>query len=260
MPEPEPNAVESNAALLPAELRRMVPRPVRLTAAGKAVAVLALLLAAGAVAAGIGLYLAAERDRSRLEEIRREAVTAEAEIIAITRRRGRQDQVTVIYQYAAGGRTYRGGARLRRREAARLRVGERLAIGYLPSAPERSWRLGREPAGVPLWTAPAVPAGLGLSAAALLLVLRGRRRLLAEGRAAPARVIRTEKLGGKQRLHRVHYEFTLPSGARRSGRFDVSGAPPEPGAWLVILYDPDEPRRQGRYPFSLVRVARPQES
>jgi hypothetical protein len=48
----------------------------------------------------------------------------------------------------------------------------------------------------------------------------------------------------------VKYEFTALSGALRTGSFSCQNRL-EPGTATVILYDPDNPRRAGRYPLSL---------
>ena len=82
-----------------------------------------------------------------------------------------------------------------------------------------------------------------------------QRRLLAEGRPALARVTGSKRVvAGHGGHHHVQYEFRILSGAKRAGACDVRRNPPSPGATLVILYDSDEPRRQARYPLSLVRL------
>jgi hypothetical protein len=53
--------------------------------------------------------------------------------------------------------------------------------------------------------------------------------------------------------NRIRYEFTLPGGSTRSGKYDTNCAAPAAGATIVVLYDPEEPRRQGRYPLTLVK-------
>jgi len=162
----------SAPAAIPQELVRAIPRPVRLTTAGKAAAAFALLLAAGAPGAGVTLYLAHESGRLRLERIRREAVWTEAEVIRTGVTRDKERRLFAVYRYQAGDRYYTGRFTVRRQNAAGLRAGSRVAIGYLPSEPARSWRLGHEPAGPPLWTAAAVAAGLAGSALAIGLTLR----------------------------------------------------------------------------------------
>lgn len=243
---------------VPPELLRAIPRPVRLTVAGKLAAVVALLLAIGAPAAGIGLYLAHESGRARLERIRREVAWTEAEVIQTGTTRDKERRRFVVYRYAAGGRFYTGRFTVRRRDVVGIGVGSRLTVGYLPSEPARSWRVGQEPAGPPLWVALAVAATLAVCAAAITLVLRGQRRLLAEGRAAMGSVKASQRIHRRGPVYRVHYEFRLLSGAVRSGSFESRKAV-APGSPVVVIYDPDNPRRQGRYPFSLVRVAAPGE-
>jgi len=230
------------AVQIPAELMRSSPRPVRLTGGGRAVATLALALAAGAAFSGPWLYALAEDSAERRREA---AVSTTAEVVRVDRER-------FTYSYAAAGRVYQGRARYRRRSPP----GNGVVVHYRPSDPARSWLAGREPQGLPFWLVPVAPAGLALAALALGFALRRQRALLSEGYAALARVtearrVRTGTHSGSG--YRVDYEFRTLSGASRSGHFDDSKKPP-PGSLLIILYDPDQPRRQARYPLSLVRI------
>jgi hypothetical protein len=242
----------------PPELARMRPRPVRLTAGGWVVAVIGVALVAGAVASFIGLYgaaLGAQAARARLEAA---VVLAEARITDLGRTgRGDKARYFVVYEYRGpAGDLYRRRINLRRGHWRRLQRGAALAVRYFPEQPERSWPLGYEPQGVPLWTAFAAPAGLLAGALLIAYRLRRQRWLLEEGRPAPARVTRTKKArAGSHAGHRVEFEFPILSGAVRTGRYDVSGNPPPAGAQLTILYDPDDPGRHVRYPLSLVRTA-----
>ena len=88
--------------------------------------------------------------------------------------------------------------------------------------------------------------------------LRRQRRLLEEGRPAIARVTSSRQRHGTHgHTHQhVEYEFTTLSGARRTGRFDAQRNVPVPGSTILVLYDPDEPKRQAPYPIRLYRVER----
>jgi hypothetical protein len=92
---------------------------------------------------------------------------------------------------------------------------------------------------------------------ALLLLLNAQRRLLAEGRPAPALVT---KLARHQTSHGVshqsiRYAFPLLSGSMAIGRSDARKGQAV-GSVICIVYDPDRPRRSLAYPFPLVRPAK----
>lgn len=170
-------------------------------------------------------------------------------------RRGDRTQHFVAYRYTAEGELHRRRVEIARQEWQKLQVGSRLPVRYLPSMPELSLIQGYGSKGVPLWVVPLVPACLLLATWPIVYHLRRQWRLLAEGRAASARVTRTERISHSHGTsHRVHYEFQILSGATRAGHYDVSKKAPEVGATLNIVYEPDDPRRQARYPLSLVRV------
>ncbi len=243
-------------ARLPIELMRSAPRPVRLTAAGKVLAGLAVLLTVGAVLGGVLLFELAQRDRAQLERMRQQAVITEAEVIQ-TRlvTRGRKQSRLVVYQYRAGDRLYQGRFTTSRSAAQGIDPGSRLWVAYLPEDPSRSWPAGREPAGVPVWAAVVVPLGLWWWVPLIVWTIHRQRRLLTEGRAVIGTVTRSEPRPGHRGVRRVHYEFPLLSGARGAGSFEHRGRDPVPeGTPLAVLYDSDNPRRNARYPFSLVRV------
>jgi hypothetical protein len=189
----------------------------------------------------------------------REGVSTQAEVVHVgrTRRDGEVRRV-VTYSYSAGSRSCLGRTTLRRRDRRTLDIGARIPLRYLPADPGRSWLPGYEPKGVPSGVVPVVSLGLALGATPILLVLRAQRRLLAEGRPALAWVTqcRRTKSSGHSRT-RVHYEFRILSGATRIGSFEVEKNPPAAGSTLTVIYHREEPRRNARYPLSLVRVVTP---
>jgi hypothetical protein len=241
---------------IPAELLRSIPRDVRLTATGRFVVVIANAMVAGALLSGILLGVLASRDRDRSRLLEAEAISTQADVIEVQRTgSGSDSRRRIGYRFTADGRTYSGRASLRNRESRNLRRGSVVEIHYLSSNPERNWIARRPPRGVPIWAGPVVSASCALLAFALWWTLRKQRRLLAEGRAALARVTETKRVQtGNHRVHRVGYEFHLLSGASRTGSFDQAKNPPPLGSTLTILYFPDDPRRQARYPLSMFRV------
>jgi hypothetical protein len=84
-----------------------------------------------------------------------------------------------------------------------------------------------------------------------------QRRLLSEGRLTLGQVLKVNRTGrgsGAQNWS-VRYEFKTLSGTTIRGKGLLRGNPPDPGAMVRILYDPDDPGRNGLYPLSLVRPA-----
>jgi hypothetical protein len=236
---------------LPPELNRAVPRPVRLTVTGKIVAAAAILSVLEAFVFGAWLYRIGQRQQQEASEFRRMAVKTTGRITKF--HRGGKGRLRYHYQFEAEGKSYAGSFSTSRRAYA---IGEPIEVNYLPGRPESNWATGHQVTGVPPYLGPIV-AAMSLAVAAILgLSLRSQRRLLEEGRAAIATVLRVEPIRLKGVRYRVHYEFPLLSGARQTGRFDLPRDPaPAPGTPIVVIYDPDNPRRQRRYPFPLVRVS-----
>ncbi len=238
---------------LPAGLRRGVPRPVRLTGAGKVVLAGVLLSVVEASLLGAWLYRAAERSRAEAEELRRATAVTDGVVTAV-RKMDKQPSL-IEYEFTVDGVKHRGRFRGRQSGGTAYRPGLPLRVAYLPANPRVNWPAGREQGGLPLWLSPLVTASSLLVAAALGLWLHGQRRLLEDGRAAVGAVTRVETIRGESTHYRVHYEFRLPSGATRTGRYDTGGRAPAPGDPVVVVYDPENPRRQHRYPLPLVCVA-----
>ena len=250
------SATLSDQTELPAELLRSAPRHVERTAAGKALAALMVFLIAGAHVAGVLLYLAATADAEWWEKVRREAVATQGEVVQVRRTGGKNPRRVVTYRYEAGGEWRSGQARFRIRESRSLEAGSRVPVWYAASTPELSWVPGHEPRRLPFFLVLLVPASLVAGALGIAYALRQQRKFLAEGRAAVAHVTRSERKQHKRTFYRVHYVFTLLSGAGCSGHYDVTTkSPPSEGWRLIVLYDSETPRRQARYPLSLVRVA-----
>jgi hypothetical protein len=238
---------------VPPELERHTPRQVRLTAGGRLLAALIVVLAMAAPVAGVWSWAAGENALRLRARIERDGVWADAVIASVRQDKGKQRRQSIAYEYRVGGRDYTGRARVRWFGPAE--AGTRIAVRYLPENPQRSWVTGYEPGGPPLWLAGVVPVGMLLIAAACVYPLRKEQRLLAEGRAAEARVVAARKVNhGHGTRYRMEYEFRLLSGSVRRARQEMSRSLPA-GAVVTVLYDPENPRCCAVYPFSLVRVA-----
>ena len=135
-----------------------------------------------------------------------------------------------------------------------LREGSALPVRYLPEDPRRWFVEGSRVGGrLPLWVVYFVPGFLTLLGLALMAGVRRQRSLLMDGRAAPAVVTEIKKHSGKYGdTHReMAYEFPLLGGGVGKGK---ASAPKTAavGATMCVVYDPDRPKRNHLYPFSLV--------
>jgi len=240
---------------VPPELERTIPRDVELTGQGVAVLVIAVLIAMTAIVGGSVLAILAQRGTAIHDQEVREGVAAAAEITEVGRTRGKDRRTYATYRFSVDGKVFGGRTVFANRDERNLVVGQPIEIRYLPSNPKRSWVEGYEFRAVPLWLAPALGLfGIGLS---LFLIhqVGHERRMLAERRATLARVLESKKSAvGDQ--YRVKYEYSLLSGAQRTGSLSLPKQPMAEGAQFVVLYDADAPERHVRYPRELVRVVR----
>ena len=104
---------------------------------------------------------------------------------------------------------------------------------------------------MPLWLPYVIAAAMALAAFLVRLPLISERRLLAEGRPAPAVVTRIEKA---QHGEVAHYSFSLMSGSIASGKTGPTKKQPPPGSVLCVIYEPDRAGHNKVYPLPLVRT------
>jgi len=239
----------------PMELQRMRPRPVRLTAAGRGLALLAVALAAGGVLLGVLLYRqrAAETARNRLLE--GATGRAQARIIRLWRSGGKDSRCRAMYQFTAGATRVTRNAAVPCAVWRRLAEGDERPVVFVEDQPQLSRLEGIESTGVMPAIAVAVPAVLlPLFAALLGWDLVRQRRLLEEGRPALAVVTRLGMRTDKGR--KVHYQFLTASGALAEGSFGPLRASKQlqAGDRLTVIYDPDSPRYNKRYPLQVAAI------
>jgi hypothetical protein len=236
---------------IPAELLRSTPRPARLSAIGRlTVAVLFALALAGLVGASF-LYAKAGRDEARALRRASASTTTTGTVVATDLRKGKDKRRwNVTYSFDASGRVLHG--QLRSRQA--LEVGSPVRVGYVPSDPDDNWIVGQEPTGGQFWLSPLVGlVSLALSGL-IAVIIRREFALLSYGRSAIATVTGSKKVHHQHgHVHRVSFEFPLLNGSTRKGSLDLRRSL-EPGTELVILYDPDQPKRVARYPLTLAKL------
>jgi len=238
----------------PPELERGRPRPVGYTGAGIAVWALAGLLLVGGLALGIGLYVKATNDQERNRLLASATGRAEARITRLYRRgSGNSRRYVADYEFYAGAEVYSRTARLSRGAWSGLQEGDRREVWYVESNPVLSRLEGLErTTGTPIWLAPVITVILAALAVLIARDLKGKRRLVEDGRPAPAMVTRLGRKTDKGRM--VYYGFLTLSGSEAKGKFGpVHGkSVPEVGTPLTVIYDPNDPGSNRRYPLSVV--------
>jgi Protein of unknown function (DUF3592) len=236
-----------------AELTDSRPRNVALTAGGRALVVLAFVLFAGAIAAGIGMYGEARRQAADRRAIVQDGVMTTGVVTRLWR--DGDNRRRVRYEFAVNGRVVGGDRRVSAERREGLTMGSPIDVRYLPARPTVN-DLGDPPrSGLPM-ALPFVVAPLIAALGALCFFLVHRqRRLLSEGFVASAIVTGHAKHsssdGGTYRS--ILYTFPLLSGAMASGKSSASRKPPAVGSVITVVYDPDRPGKNGVYPFSLVK-------
>jgi hypothetical protein len=233
------------------------PREVRLTATGRFLAALAIVLSAAAVAAAIVLPVLRAGQQAERDVAAREAVAADATITRVTLLKGEHPRRVITYRYAAADGVHENTVRLSQDDARSASEGERLAIRYLPSRPAQSWIAGDESGVLPLLLLPVIPVVLLSIAALIAWPVRRDCVLLAEGRFARARIISSKRVSrSHHHAHKVSYEFTTLSGTTVTGSTERARPLADVGASVAIVYHRDNPRWNAIYPLSLAAPVR----
>ncbi len=239
----------------PSELARSTPRSVCLTWRGILVTCLAVLLVGGGIALGAWLYLQAGRGNTLARRMAAEGVVTSGVVTDVGPPRGEERRHKVYYRYEVDGRTYNSNTTVGSGRVGNLRAGHSVAVRYLRTEPARSWMVRHEPSPTPNWT-PLVGVGLWLPAVLIFLQIRRQRSLLAEGRVALGSVTGVRWVSSQHGGHyRISYQFQAAGGETYKGGFQSSkkkfGATGTP---LTILYDQDNPKRNGPYPMQFVKI------
>lgn len=239
----------------PARLGESRPRYVRMTRAGRALFMFAMLLFIGAIVAMIVISREAQRQAARRTALVERGVMTTGEVTRLWE--SGDNRRKVVYRFQAEGRTITGDVKVSAERRRVLEVGTPIPIRYLPGDP-RAHDLGGPPrSGLPRVLGPIVAFIIGICGALCLLSIGGQRHLLEEGRVTPAIVTghteHSSSHGGKHRS--MTYEFQLLSGAIATGKSGTSKKPPAVGSVITVIYDPERPRRSCVYPPSLVEPA-----
>ena len=201
----------------PPRLTTSRPREVRLTAAGWALLAVALILFAGAITS----YVVLSRESARQAGERRLLVTEGVPARGIVARLWTNDdnRRRVEYQFEVGAGSYVGRANVSDAVRRTLRVGTSITVRYVPTNPRLNDLGGSRRSGIPAAIAPIVGVLMTLAGGLCLYGIERQRRLLMDGRLAPAVVTGQRKQkhghGGSQTV--IDFEFQVLSGAIRRG-------------------------------------------
>jgi hypothetical protein len=238
----------------PGELQCSRPREVSLTWAGKIIAGLAAAMFVGGVFAGLVLYTKASQDRENRGRLVASGLDAEARITRSWT--SGQDPVRywVEYNYSAGGQTWTGRLATKHNSWLNLQKTGTLRIRYLPADPQQHLISGHESKLLPSWMSILV-AGISFLVGWLLKrILDMQRRLLAEGRPAPAIVTRVTRSNQQHGQKVAHYVFMDLGGKLVEGKSNPQKRPPMVGSVLNVIYEPDRENHNRIYPLPLVKT------
>lgn len=244
------------AFVAPPRLATSRPRPVQLTAGGRVLVAVAMVLFAGGVVGGLALFHEAGDQADTARALVDRGVVTAGEV---TRLWPSGDSFRrVRYRFVVDGRAFESTERVSTARRRALHVGSPIEVRYVPGDPQENDLGGTPRQSLPIWLPFVVATAAAAIGLVCLVVINGQRRLLTDGRAAPAIVT------SHQRHHTTHggthrsltYEFPLLNGAIAKGRSQTSSKPPAVGAVICVIYDPDRPARSMAYPFSLVQPAR----
>lgn len=244
----------------PAGLERSRPRLVKLTASGKIALALAIALGLAALAAGAGLGRVAAREAAEARLLQEDGLVTDGQVTRLWRSGDNKDQPRVAYRFIVNGRVYAQDARLPLRIWRGLRVGSDLPIRYAGARPELNFPEGYVRRPLPPWVPVLAAVALAAGGFCVTLPIRSQSRLLTAGRVSAGRVTSHGKAmrssHGANLGQPFTYEFPLLSGAVSKGKAGPSKNPPVIGSIILVLYDPENPRRNAPYPLSLVRLPR----
>ncbi|GEM_PF-777352 len=251
------NSPDNESWRPPSELSGSLPRSVRFSGKGVFLMCIVALLAGGAVFLPVWIY---QQTAKELELARLFAAHANSLTNGVVTNVGPvtsdDEQHKVTYRYEVRGRSYEGSVRLSGRNVKRLQEQPAIVVRYLPDSPERSQIVGYEHRPPPAWLPLFIAGSMVFPIALLSLQLKRQRYLLAEGRTARGVVTGRRWVQSEGARHTsMRYEFTTPAGGTQKGGFPGSPRRFPEGTVITVLYDPDNPRRNARYPLEFVRIA-----
>jgi hypothetical protein len=177
-------------------------------------------------------------------------VDSRAEVTRRWKTSGKDAKYWVEYQYRIEDRRYTFKMKTGRSRWGRLTVESVLPVRYLAEDPRSHYIHGFEGDLMPLWLPYVVAALLAFFSWLCHLPLNAQRRLIQEGRAAPAVITGHKKTKDG---NMVQYSFLQLSGSIAQGKTSPEKNPPAVGSLVCVLYEPDRLKNNAIYPLSLVR-------
>lgn len=234
---PEMNS--EGESIIPRELLGQLPRRTRLEGGIQWVVVVTILLVIT-----VAIILWASMNAVQLMRTRTALRHESSEAVGVVEEVSRS---RVYYSFTVNERSFKGDAS---RQGSKLRDSDLLPIRYLPTNPAINHPAAWEEPTVLVWIPFWVPALLVLILLVVLIRMRICRRLLTEGMPAVAVVTKCSR--GGRGIFYVDYEFRTEGGTVMTG--NCNDCREEIGASFCVLYLPQNPRRNMRYPSSDYRV------
>jgi hypothetical protein len=257
------NSDLTGSATIPSELTGPLPRRFEATGAGIHLARVAPALLALAIVPALWGGINAAQQMQHESALRSDSGETVGEV---TRTLKGKTSDFVYYTFSVNGKILTGNAEVPMDLRYDLRISRSLPIRYLPTNPDVNhpaaweWSLVYwRPQSSDLVHLPGFSSELqwlfvslitGVIGLAFLVGLRRERKLIAEG--APATAVVTKCSRGTRGSFLVEYEFRTGEG--RSIKGSRSDSRREIGANFCVLYLPQNPRRNMRYPSSDYRV------
>jgi hypothetical protein len=238
----------------PRELATCTPRQVELSGKGIGLSILATLLLAGGIMGGTGIAIVSGRQSRDIQLVKSQGQDTEAHIVTLFRGRDKERTPGVTYEFETDGRTYKRTTRIPLRAWTALHGQDTVAIRYLAADPSHNYLRDIDEGGLPMFLAPFIAVIFCGGGTLILLMIHRERRLLEQGRPAPAIVIKLSHAQHGQRA--MIYTYPAGDGAVMKGRSGPSRKPAPVGSILCILYDRERPRRSTTYPTHYVRLVR----
>ncbi|MGA2349187.1 MAG: DUF3592 domain-containing protein [Terracidiphilus sp.] len=229
----------AEASIIPSELTGRLPRRTRIEKPMQWAVIVTILLGIA-----VAIFLWAGRFAVQLMQTRTALRHESSETTGVVEE---LLKTRVKYSFVVNGRSFTGSAS---RPGLKLRESDPLTIRYLPSNPAVNHPAAWEEPIDAAWFPFLIPTVLVLTLMGLMFNMRSIRRLLVEGR--PAVAVVTKRSRGARGGVYVVYEFRTEDGRVMTGTWGES--PEEIGANLCVLYLPQNPRRNMRYPSSDYRV------
>ncbi len=238
----------------PRELATSTPRQVEFSGRGIGLSILATVLILGGIAGGTAIGIVSSRQSRDIALVKSQGQDIDAHIVGLFRSNDKERTPEVTYEFEKDGRIYKRTARISLRVWSALHGQNTVAVRYLASDPSHNYLRDHNETGLPMFLAPFIAVIFCGGGTLIWLMINRERRLLEQGRPAPAIVIKHSLAQHGQRA--MIYNFPGVDGAIVKGRSAPSRKPAPVGSAICVLYDREHPRRSTTYPMHFVRLVK----